>query len=64
MRNREEIIATWGESGYHSGSNSVILYLNKNDRVYIKIQEGMIHETDSFFWTKPAYTSFSGYRIN
>ena len=62
MKNREEIVSTWGESGYHSGSNSIILYLNKNDRVYVNIQEGMIHETPDS--TSRGYTSFSGYRIN
>jgi len=61
MINREEIVSTCCESGYHSGSNSIILYLNKNDRVYVNIQEGMIHETDSTF---RGYTSFSGHRIN
>jgi hypothetical protein len=62
MKNREELVSTWGASGYHSGSNSIILYLNKNDRVYVNVQEGTIHETDATFYR--GYTSFSGYRIN
>lgn len=62
MKNNEEIVSTWGEqSGYHAGSNSVILNLQKGDRVYLNIQEGAIHESRV---PSRGYTTFSGFRIN
>lgn len=62
MKNNDEIAYAWGERiGYQSGSNSVILTLEKNDRVYLNIQEGMLHETRK---EGRGYTSFSGFRIN
>ena len=62
MKNGNEIVSTWGEqTGYHAGSNSAILQLDKNDRVYLNIQEGLIHESSS---RNRGYTTFSGFRIN
>lgn len=62
MRNNDEVVSTWGEqTGYHAGSNSIILSLNKNDRVYLNIQQGMIHESKDM---SRGYTSFSGFQIN
>lgn len=61
MKNGEEVVSTWGEqTGYHAGSNTVILQLVKSDRVYLNIQEGMIHETRI---RTRGYTTFSGFRL-
>lgn len=62
MKNNDEVVSAWGDGrGYHAGSNSIILNLMKNDRVYLNIQEGMIHDSKS---TNKGYTTFSGFRIN
>ncbi|XP_046639591.1 complement C1q tumor necrosis factor-related protein 4-like [Daphnia pulicaria] len=61
MKNSDEVVVAWGERvGYQSASNSVILNLDKNDRVYLNIKEGEIYETSK---TGRGYTSFSGFRI-
>ena len=62
MRNGYEVVSTWGEkNGYQAGSNSIILQLNKNERVYLNIQEGSLHETGV---RGRGYTTFSGFRLN
>lgn len=61
MKNNDEVVYAWGERvGYQSGSNSAILTLEKNDRVYLSVQEGTIHETKK---SGRGYTSFSGFRV-
>nr|CAH0112846.1 unnamed protein product [Daphnia galeata] len=46
MKNSDEVVVAWGEQvGYQSAFNSVILNLEKGDRVYLNIKEGEIFET-------------------
>lgn len=61
MKNNDEVVYAWGERVYQAGSNSAILTLEKNDRVYLSVQEGNIHETKK---SGKGYTSFSGFRLN
>ncbi len=62
MKNSDEIVVGWGEQvGYQSASNSAILNLEKNDRVYLNIREGEIYETAKV--GHHGYTSFSGFRV-
>jgi hypothetical protein len=62
MKNSDEVVVAWGEQvGYQSASNSVILNLEKGDRVYLNIKEGEIYETSKV--GSHGYTSFSGFRV-
>ena len=62
MKNSDEVVVAWGEQvGYQSASNSVILNLEKGDRVYLNIREGEIYETSKV--GSHGYTSFSGFRV-
>ncbi|XP_046638735.1 complement C1q tumor necrosis factor-related protein 4-like [Daphnia pulicaria] len=62
MKNSDEVVVGWGEQvGYQSASNSAILNLEKNDRVYLNIREGEIYETSKV--GRHGYTSFSGFRV-
>lgn len=61
VKNSDEIAIIWGEKiGYQSASSSVILQLEKNDRVYVNIKEGEIYETSK---VGRGYTTFSGFRL-
>lgn len=61
IKNNQEIVSSWGDSnGYQMGTNSVILPMNANDRVYLVLQEGSLHETNTL---GRGYTTFSGFRI-
>lgn len=61
MKNNDDVVYAWGERvGHNSGSNTAILTLAKDDRVYLQIQEGTLHETKR---VGRGYTSFSGFRI-
>ncbi|KAK7071297.1 hypothetical protein SK128_014608 [Halocaridina rubra] len=60
VRNGVDVISAFGDvSGYQMGSQSVVLNLSTGDRVYLQLQEGVIHEANS----SRAYTSFTGYKI-
>lgn len=62
MKNNDDVVYARGERvGHTSGSNSAILTLAKDDRVYLVIQEGALHETNR---AGRGYTTFSGFRIN
>ncbi|KAI9556577.1 hypothetical protein GHT06_016367 [Daphnia sinensis] len=61
MKNSEEVATIWGERvGYQSASNTVILNLEKNDRVFVNLKEGEIYETSK---AGRGYTTFSGFRL-
>lgn len=61
MKNSDELSIIWGErGGYQSASNSLILNLEKNDRVYLNLKEGEIYETSK---VGRGYTTFSGFRL-
>lgn len=61
MKNKDEVVTAWGDKlGYHGGTNSIVLSLAKNDRVFLSLREGGIHETKH---RGKGYTSFSGFRI-
>eukprot|EP00095_Tigriopus_kingsejongensis_P008044 snap_masked-scaffold201_size263271-processed-gene-1.3 protein:Tk08044 transcript:snap_masked-scaffold201_size263271-processed-gene-1.3-mRNA-1 annotation:"hypothetical protein DAPPUDRAFT_331010" len=61
MKNGYEVGQTWGEqTGYQSGSNTIILSLNSGDRVYLQVSEGHLYEPDS---SDRGYTTFSGYKL-
>jgi hypothetical protein len=62
VRNNQEVVSAWGDpNGYQSGTNSAIVVLNVNDRVYLVLQEGALHESNNP--TSRGYTSFSGFKI-
>ena len=62
MKNGQKMISTWGDGGgYQPASTSIILTLDKNDRVNIVVDGGMIHDSKT---KTTAYTTFSGFRIN
>ena len=61
MKNSEDVVIAWGERvGYQSASNSIIMNLERNDRVYLNIKEGEIYETSK---VGRGYTTFSGFRL-
>ncbi|KZS05891.1 C1q-related factor [Daphnia magna] len=61
MKNSDEVATVWGERvGYQSASNTVILNLEKNDRVFVNMKEGEIYETSK---VGRGYTTFSGFRL-
>lgn len=61
MKNNEEIISAVGDRvSATSASASAVLNLNKNDRVYLNIQDGSIYESKH---DSRSYTGFSGFRV-
>ena len=59
--NGREVAFAWGEyNGYATAANSLILNLNRNDRVQIRVSEGRLHEPRT---SSRGYTTFSGFRI-
>lgn len=62
MKNNDDVVYAQGERvGRTSGSNSAILTLAKDDRVYLTVQDGTLHESKR---SGRAYNTFSGFRIN
>ena len=62
LKNSREYAHSWGEEGgYQSGANSVVLQLERNDRVELRLTEGRIYEPSS---SSRGYTTFTGYKLN
>lgn len=60
QHNSRDVVSAFGDSsGYQMGSQSAILSLNARDRVFLRLDEGRLHDVTS----TRAYTTFSGFRI-
>ncbi|XP_063587898.1 complement C1q tumor necrosis factor-related protein 3-like [Penaeus indicus] len=58
--NSRDVVSAFGDSsGYQMGSQSAILGLNAGDRVFLRLEEGRLHDVTS----TRAYTTFSGFKI-
>ncbi|KAA0201436.1 hypothetical protein HAZT_HAZT003484 [Hyalella azteca] len=55
-----QVTAYGGKDGYQWGANSVLLFLNPGENVYLELQQGEIYEHPY----EEAYTTFSGFLIN
>ena len=61
-KNGREIAFSWSErNGYENGSNSVILNLNRGDRIQLKISEGRLYEPTKSY---RGYTTLSGFKLS
>ena len=61
-KNGLEIAFSWSEiNGYESGSNSVISYLNRGDRIQLKVSEGQLYEPTQSY---RGYTTLSGFKLS
>ncbi|KAG7154784.1 Complement C1q-like protein 4-like [Homarus americanus] len=61
MRNRQRVASSEAQYyGFGTAANSVIIYIYKNDVVYVYLAEGFIYENDARF---RGYASFTGFKI-
>ena len=62
VKNGREVGHTWGDTeGYHSAGNTVTLYLDRNDRVMLRLTEGQLYESSN---SNRGYTTFTGFKLN
>ncbi|XP_071546956.1 uncharacterized protein [Panulirus ornatus] len=61
MRNRQRVASSEAQYyGFGTAANSAIVYIYKNDIVYVYLAEGFLYENDARF---RGYASFTGFRI-
>ncbi|XP_064107259.1 complement C1q subcomponent subunit A-like [Macrobrachium nipponense] len=61
MRNRQRVTSSEAQYyGFGSAANTAIIYVYRNDIVYVYLAEGLLYENDARF---RGYASFTGYKI-